>query len=687
MPYLPDGTYISDEDLLAQQQAQMAAHTPTSTAGRVLGTNFNFTPWQGGGRLDLGWDQARNIDAGVTFDQDVGFPFVSGYDASMEGMADLGTGGSRSRLGLTAGLRNVPGSLSPNPYMDATISDVVKGLTVGAGTDTTPFASYVGDQDSVLPGLGITTTSGGPMDVSYATELMDLPSGGSVDLNLGTAGGGSGGVTFEGTPSDLGTLGRRVWGGITDAVGNIINPAGAADVMANPGTDFSVTQAYPSMDTAYTDPTAMAYMGVTPPGEEFGSSYAGPNTMGAGTQPVGKYGQGSYMGTMGMGPPGANEVRPDYWADPVDISQLDKVETTPWGKLFEGTGLVKDWAGHDYKSGVIEQLATGDQTALTAEEADAWKGYDLSQHLTDAGKIAANIGVVPLQTLDEMKDVMTSAAANKDSILDRLPAYISAVPSAIAAIPTGIKAGVANLNPAVPERFTAFNDLLQSGDLSTDPESIQEVISQVDTFSSPLASPDITAQAAIDDYTARQIAQDMALPDEQQRMLASNVPSVSVPAAPVSAPMAPRQQAMPAAVTPAPVTAPSGPSAAEIERQKQAAVNARLAQQATARQQQQAQAAAQAQAAQAQAQAKAYIDFASGRDRGVDQRQLAAAQELMSQIDTFGGGRITGDRNGGAAGALGGYRGDPVGRQAAIESRGGGRNGGGRDHGGGHHGR
>ena len=46
--------------------------------------------------------------------------------------------------------------------------------------------------------------------------------------------------------------------------------------------DFRVTQAYPSMDNVYTDPTAMAYAGVTPPGEEFGSSYAGPNTMGAG---------------------------------------------------------------------------------------------------------------------------------------------------------------------------------------------------------------------------------------------------------------------------------------------------------------------------------------------------------------------------------------------------------------------
>jgi len=47
-----------------------------------------------------------------------------------------------------------------------------------------------------------------------------------------------------------------------------------------PGGYFYESQAYPSMDNVYTDPTAMAYAGVTPPGEEFGSSYAGPNTMG-----------------------------------------------------------------------------------------------------------------------------------------------------------------------------------------------------------------------------------------------------------------------------------------------------------------------------------------------------------------------------------------------------------------------
>ena len=112
--------------------------------------------------------------------------------------------------------------------------------------------------------------------------------------------------------------------------------------------------------------------------------------------------------------------------------------------------------------------------------------------------------------------------------------------------------------------------------------------------------------------------------------------------------------------------------------QRQAAANQAAANQ-RAQAAAQAQAASQAQAAQAQAQARAVIANAAGRDRGgPSSRELAAAREVLSQVDTFGGGRITGDRNGGAAGALGGYRGEPVGRQAAIESRGGGRGGGGR---------
>jgi len=100
----------------------------------------------------------------------------------------------------------------------------------------------------------------------------------------------------------------------------------------------------------------------------------------------------------------------------------------------------------------------------------------------------------------------------------------------------------------------------------------------------------------------------------------------------------PTTQAAPVAA-PVAAPAPTGPSAAEIERQRQAAINARLAQEATARQQQQ-QAAAVQQAIEFERMSKRLANL-RGRDRGVDPSEVAALEA-----------------------ALGGYRGDPAGRQA-----------------------
>jgi hypothetical protein len=120
---------------------------------------------------------------------------------------------------------------------------------------------------------------------------------------------------------------------------------------------------------------------------------------------------------------------------------------------------------------------------------------------------------------------------------------------------------------------------------------------------SALADPNITAQATIDDYTARQIAQDM----ESYPQFVSNEPSVPLPAqvsTPVSAPMAPRQQAMPEVSIPDALArqdvrtamaamaprqdvmpaAPAGPTQAEIEAQVAAAEQAHRDQQASAQQ-------------------------------------------------------------------------------------------------------
>ena len=120
------------------------------------------------------------------------------------------------------------------------------------------------------------------------------------------------------------------------------------------------------------------------------------------------------------------------------------------------------------------------------------------------------------------------------------------------------------------------------------------------TTFSPLASPDISAQAMIDEATARQIAQDMS----SYPQFASTQETVPLPAAPVSAPMAPRQQAMPEVSIPDALArqdvrtamaamaprqdvmpaAPAGPTQAEIEAQIAAAEQAHRDQQASARQ-------------------------------------------------------------------------------------------------------
>ena len=170
----------------------------------------------------------------------------------------------------------------------------------------------------------------------------------------------------------------------------------------------------------------------------------------------------------------------------------------------------------------------------------------------------------------------------------------------------------------------------------------------------------------------------MALPDEQQRMLASNVPSVPVPAAPVSAPMAPRQQAMPEVVVPAP-TGPTTASVAAQDRlaQMQAdAAMAQAAQEAALRDQarqaaQRAAVEADIAAAQAEqdrvAQANAIMSKYGGRREPAENYMSAAERDIVAaaQVDTFAGinrqirGDIdtSGERSAGMGGGRGGFAG------------------------------
>ena len=588
MPYLPDGTYISEEDLLAQQQAQLSAHTPISTAGKIMGTNFNFTPWQGGGSLDLGWDQAKNIDAGVTFDQDVGFPYVSGYDASIEGMADLGTGGSSSTLGLTAGVKNVPGSLSANPYIDATISDVVPGLTVGAGTDTTPFASYFGDQDSVLPGLGITKASSGPIDVSYATELMGLPSGGSVNLNLGTAGGGSGGVTFEGTPSDLGTLGRRVWGGVKDLF-SPINTAGAA---RNAPIGMFVNRQHP---------------------------WAGEQSIGL------------------PSPRMINPYAPVRPTDPLSIHPLNPLVTAPaLGYSIPISTFLAQHTGEGAQPGepysgmgdAPDPMFTGHPGMMGAT------GYDLSEPTT-AGMANVFTGA-GTYTGDPDLGLEEPVISPLDIIGLGIPALGKA---AVKGIGKALTKGATkkSTGDVVPLGVTKKGKTVLSDEMgpiavvdSTDPviTTAQAAAKQINKIGNPYARQMARAKAIEDAKSAGASAVQIAVASAalSPKGALERTIEKSQPAGPSAAEIA-RQNA---------VNAQMAQEAAARQRQQQQAVAAEQARQAQAAADAQAASAAQAQAAQNAARA---VLARLGQDRNMpSQRELNAARGVLSQVDTFDSG-------------------------------------------------
>jgi hypothetical protein len=142
--------------------------------------------------------------------------------------------------------------------------------------------------------------------------------------------------------------------------------------------------------------------------------------------------------------------------------------------------IAGDMPAHIDRSGVIERLAQGSSPALTAEEADQWKGWDLQQEIMNNARFpAVGAGLVQglpvAQTLDQIYDSGLSWDAIK----------------------SGWKAGMDNLTPNVPERFEAFNRLLQddamtnlgAGYLDT---AASDINAQVDTFADfgyPSADP------------------------------------------------------------------------------------------------------------------------------------------------------------------------------------------------------
>jgi len=287
--------------------------------------------------------------------------------------------------------------------------------------------------------------------------------------------------------------------------------------------------------------------------------------------------------------------------------------------------------------------------------------------------------------------------------------------------------------------FTAAQELVDLG-VTVDQADLAEMVSQVDTFK------DIPSDVGIEPTTAGMVnwgALKDTLVDMVDPLSKTNLFSpITKPIKEIIGPspsdiarherdaakredtrQANKRAAMQKAkAKPAAPAKPAGPSAAEMERQKQAAINERLARQATIRQQQQqaadierarmrdialeqersalareqervrqaavaAERSRQAQAQRAleiiqQQQAERTAAEQTARVRREVARMLnaerdrgdASEAEIDAAIEAQGfdfGGVLDfpGGEGGGAAGAMGGYRGDPVGREAAIEAR------------------
>ena len=206
MPYLPDGTYISEDEM--QRNAAQAV----SGSGTFLGTNFNIAPHGSTGALvDLGWDQAPGLSATGSFDFDTPFPFLGNYNVSGQTSGNV--------LGMptttTMGLQGV-GLNSPTPYIDA-VSRVpaIPGLRLGANTDTGTSAGFTAPLAGGV--VDVFKQSGEPTEATFNTELTP-----GVNLNMGTGAGGNIGVRASGTWDSLKDIGKNIFG-------SLISDAGASD--------------------------------------------------------------------------------------------------------------------------------------------------------------------------------------------------------------------------------------------------------------------------------------------------------------------------------------------------------------------------------------------------------------------------------------------------------------------------
>ena len=362
-------------------------------------------------------------------------------------------------------------------------------------------------------------------------------------------------------------------------------------------------------------------------------------------------------GTTGLGHTGGKTTAP-FATDFLSGTVFPALTGEPFGPYNEAQKTVEDWKGlgliDDWDAGVMKghQLAT--------------VGAVPGSYTNTLGGGLANTVFSGLQPLDQVVDEWGTANPLASAWRGAVGGTANLVGQMFGPPDTPVTAAYELMNQGVrPASHFAMDE---QGVMAP---ALREMVTQVDEFS-PLASPDITAQATIDDYDAVSMGKRASHPGQggyigdTERTIGEHLAAVNE-----------RVQAMPEVSVPAP-TAPTVAAVAAQDRlaQQQAdAVMRRAAQQAAAQDAARLaaqRAAVQADIAAAQAeqdrirQANALMNSKSYQESGLD--GLSAAERdivAAAQVDTFAGierqirgdSDTAGERSAGMGGGRGGFAG------------------------------
>lgn len=536
----------------------------------------------------------------------------------------------------------------------ATMEDYLREMQLRAARGWTP---------------GVPTRYTGALSTSYApfSNLGALYSAAQPKLNLGDIAAASNPVVEKKptvgrprlTPEQIQRTASRLGQGTVKALPAVgaayellrSEPAVASELAPgiNP-TDFRVTQAYPSM--AVDDPTTPVvetYPNVsTLPGFDISPDAGGALGGVPGVQPMEKYGPSGYEGER-IPPTGFRQIAPDtviasqpnwdtmenmyaqlggafpadtevqgFW-DRVAQGNIINELTKSAGAFNEGSVASKalepffgDLPEYRTRSDAIEKMAN--MGLVSGLEADAWKGWDLGKSLQEdaIGQVvgaAVTAGTAtPYQIGDELFGHPADSGRNiglQTPVVDALSQGWEGAKSGLANV-KGLVQAYTNPDVMPVERLSAFADMLQQG-----------------TISPEYAIDQTPEMMRLDKYGVEEFS-DFEVQE--------NLRKAEELATPV--------------VAPAPVVTPAVTETADIAAMVREVEHRNAIRDQVTR------------------------DLMETRDRGTPSHAEVQAAINAMMGNEFGGLlALAGAEGGGAAGAMGGYRGDPVGREAAIVGR------------------